>query len=130
MPYRRVPGRVLPILAGTLLILLLAWALLMRWIDSQPIGTGESVPSPNDLHMASVMAFPDRSFWTDETREWFEFRISGPGLEKRLTTSPIPGPDFGSRSGHRVIHWDADSAAVRFAFPTVTLRVEARPDAP
>lgn len=130
MPYRHALVLIVQILAGTLLILLLAWALLVRWIDSQRIGTGESVPSPNGLHMASVMAFSERSFWTDETREWFEFGVSGPGLEKRLTTSPIPSPDFGSRSGHRVIHWDADSAAVRFAFPTVTLRVETRPDAP
>lgn len=126
----RMPRYILPVLAFTMLTLLLVWALLLRWIDSQPAGTGESVPAPDGLHSASVMSYTEKDFWTGEIRNWFEFRVSGPGQDKLLTTSPIPGPYFGSRSSHRVAYWDADSTAVQFVFPTFTLRIETRPDAP
>lgn len=126
-------GRLRPILlllAGAFLALLLGLGLMLRWIDSQPIGSGENALSPDGLYRASAMDFSQKSFWTGKVRTWFEFRVTGPDQDWQLTSSAIPGPDFGSRSDHRVIEWQPDSAAVRFVFPGVTLRIEAGPGMP
>ncbi|WP_199257540.1 hypothetical protein [Paracoccus binzhouensis] len=68
------------------------------------------------------MSYSRRQFWSGEAESWFEFTLDGPGIQRHLRSTPLPGPDFGSRSeGVRVNHWAPDSSAVRFVFPSATI---------
>lgn len=130
MPKRSLIRRALLALGAVLLLLALTGLLLVRLADSQPVGTGERRVSPDGRFQASVMSFSARNFWSGAAREWFEFTVQGPGLDHHMTTTPIPGPYFGSRSSHRVIFWDAGSGAVRFVFPTMTFQIDITPARP
>lgn len=96
----------------------------LRWLDTMPVGTGEERRSPDGRFTASVMDYTERHFLTGKPRRWFEFRVTGPGVAHKLTSTPFPGPYFGSRSSTRVIAWEPDSSAVRFVFPSAELRFE------
>jgi hypothetical protein len=93
-----------------------------RYLDTMAVGTGEIRRSPDGRYTASVMDYSGRSFFTNAPRRWFEIKVEGPGTTVALVSTPFPGPYFGSRSSHRVVLWEADSTAVRFVFPTATLR--------
>ena len=100
---------------------------LLRWFETMPIGTGETRSSPDGRHEASVMDYSARDFFSGAPRRWFAFRVSGPGMHHELTSTPLPGPYFGSRSSVSVIRWEPDSSAVRFVFPAAELRFEVHP---
>lgn len=68
-----------------------------------------------------------REFFTGAQRHRFPFRVSGLDTHYELTSTPLPGPYFGSRSSVSVIRWEADSSAVRFVFPTSELRFKVGP---
>lgn len=121
--------RILAVVIALCLLLLAALLIGQRWIGSQTFGTGECRPSPDTRYMACVHSYTKDSFWTGKTRHWFEFRLTGPDLDDTLTTSPIAGPYFGSRSNHQVVFWQPDSRAVRFVFPNATLRIGTDPKA-
>ncbi|MGU3495060.1 hypothetical protein ACLBXM_13540 [Xanthobacteraceae bacterium A53D] len=127
IPPRRRLIRAFAVIAA---FLALGLAVQYRHLHTMPVGTGETKSSPDGLYRASVTDWADRHFITGEPRRWFEFEISGPGLDYRQTGSPLPGPYFGSRSSHSVIMWEADSSAVRFVFPAAELRfgVKQQPD--
>lgn len=99
-------------------------ALGQRWLQTMPVCTGETKASPDGRYTASAFDCTETGFFTGETRHWFEFRIAGPGLDYRQTGTPLPGPDFGSRSSGSVTAWEPDSSAVRFAFPAAALRFQ------
>lgn len=128
MPKRALIRRALLALGVVILAIVLTGLLLIRLADSQPFGTGETRMSPDGRFRASVMSFSARDFWSGASREWFEFSVQGPGLDHQMTTTPIPGPYFGSRSSHHVIFWDADSGAVRFVFPTMVFQIDITPE--
>lgn len=111
------------ILAAVAVALGLGW----RWVATMSVGTGETRVSPDGRFTASAMEFSDRHFVTGEARRWFEFRVTGPGLDYRYEGTPLPGPYFGSRSSHSVVRWEADSSAVRFVFPNAELRFAVTP---
>lgn len=111
-------------LAIVLALIVAALALGQRWLQTMPVGTGETKASPDGRYTATALDWWETGFFTGETRRWFEFRISGPGLEYRQTGTPLPGPDFGSRSSGSVITWEPDSSAVRFVFPAAELRFQ------
>lgn len=115
--------RILAVLAATCVLGFVALMVWIRWVDSLPVGTGECRPSPDQRYQACVHSYTATDFWTGDPRHWFEFGLSGPDQSYRMTTSPIPGPYFGSRSSHRVVFWQPDSQAVRFVFPDATLRI-------
>lgn len=125
---RRFWWRVLLVVLSVLVTGFIAAAIFIRWVETQPMCTGESGRSPNGLYGASVMECFDPPFFRGETRHYFEFSVSGPGVNHFLTSTAIPGPYFGSRSSHQVIFWDEKPAAVRFVFPSAELRFETRPD--
>lgn len=110
--------------AGLLAVLLLATLVLFRWEASRPIGSGESTPSPDGRYLATAYDYTASDFWTGKARAWTELGVTGPGIAYHLTSGPIPGPDFGARSGRQVIFWEKDPQAVRFVFPGLVLRIE------
>jgi hypothetical protein len=120
----RLIRRIVLVLCALIATIAIAFGVFLRWLDSQPIGSGEMQPSPDGAYRASVHEVVARDFWSGEGRHWFTFEVTGPGLDYRASTDPIPGPGFGSRSDHRVTFWDRDSRAVRFIFPDMTIRVE------
>lgn len=124
---RKVPYWVIAI-AILAQIMLFAALVLTWWLDCQPIGTGETRASPDGRYRASVHDFQARKFWTGEQLRWFEFTISGPGIDHSLRSSPLPGPYFGSRPPVQVIFWQPDSSSVRFVFPTSELRFDMAAD--
>lgn len=121
-------GRVaLPVTLGAIIILTIAAGAAYRWIETMPIGSGETRVSPDGRYSASVFEYSSRAYFTNEPRHWFEFQVAGPGIAYKLAGTPLPGPYFGSRSSHSVIRWEPDSSAVRFVFPTSELRIGVRP---
>jgi hypothetical protein len=112
---------------SALVLLAIAAGAAYRWIETMPVGTGEVRVSPDGRYNASVFDYFDRDFFTNESRRWFEFRVTGPGADYTFTGTPLPGPYFGSRSSDSVIRWEPDSSAVRFVFPTSELRIGVRP---
>ncbi len=117
-------------LGAALLLALAAGLVFLRLANSQPVGTGESRPSPDQAHMAAVHEYVATDFWSGEKQHWFEFEVTGPGVAYHARTDPIPGPSFGSRSDHRVIFWSPTSRFVRFAFPAMNIVIEIPGDAP
>ena len=119
-----------PIVTGLLILgagiglLLIAALVSLRLAATVPIGSGESVRSPDNTHTATIHEYVATDFWTNEVDIWFEFEVTGPGVDYRARTDPIPGPYFGSRSDHRVILWSRDSRTVRFAFPSMNIVIE------
>ncbi|HEV2512885.1 hypothetical protein [Bosea sp. (in: a-proteobacteria)] len=101
---------------------LLAALALFRWFETMPVGTGETRRSPDGRYEASVMDYSARDFFTGAPRRWFAFRVNGPDTSYELTSTPLPGPYFGSRSSTSVIRWEPDSSAVRFVFSSSELQ--------
>lgn len=112
------------LLAAVLIVL--AGAAGWRWVQSMPIGTGETRPSPDGKYTASIMDNFAEDFWTGRSRRWFTIRVEGPNVAYEYNGSPFPGPYFGSRSSVSVIHWSPDWSFVRFVFPTAEFRFETR----
>lgn len=125
---RRFWWRVLLVVLSVLVVCFVAAVIFIRWLTTQPICTGEFGASPDGAYNAGVMECSDPPFFRGETRHYFEFKVTGPGVNHSLTSTAIPGPYFGSRSSHKVIFWDKEPAAVRFVFPSAELRFETRPD--
>lgn len=119
--------RVLRFALGVIAILAIAAGVGYRWLETMPVGTGETRVSPDGRYSASVVDYFARDFLTNEPRRWFEFEVTGPGIDYKLSGTPLPGPYFGSRSSHSVVRWEPDSSAVRFVFPTSELRIGVRP---
>lgn len=109
-----------------LAVLVLGAAAIWRSIDKMAVGTGETRMSPDERYTASATDYGGRDFFTGKPRRWFEFRVTGPGIDYRYEGTPLPGPYFGSRSSHSVVKWEADSSAVRFVFPNAELRIGVR----
>jgi hypothetical protein len=105
---------------GLLLGLLAGRRALEVW--PYPIGTGDSQKSPDGRYEAFITDWHDESFFGN-SRQWFEFEVRG-GSPQRLSTDPILGPYFGSRSTNTVIVWADDSSVVRFVFPTTEIRMK------
>ena len=114
-------------LITVVLLAVVASAGAYRCLETMPVGTGEARPSPDGRFRASVMDYSERSFLAGTARRWFHIRVEGPGILYDFTSLPLPGPYFGSRSSHSVVFWEPDSSAVRFVFPTATLRLRTRP---
>ena len=104
-------------------------AALVLWLDSQPVGTGETRASPDGRYTASVMDYSNSNLLGVWEKNWFEFRVEGPGMSHLLTSTPLPGPYFGSRSSTKIIFWEPDSSAVRFVFPSAEFRFAIPPEA-
>lgn len=115
------------LLIGFVLLAIVALAGAYRYLETMPVGTGETRPSPDGRFRASVIDYSERSFFTGTARRWFHIRIEGPGILYDVISLPLPGPYFGSRSSHSVVFWEPDSSAVRFVFPTATLQFSTRP---
>lgn len=93
------------------------------------VGTGETRKSPDKQYQATAYDWTSVSFWGQE-RHRFEFKVedtaSGQVIQ-RLETDPIPGPYFGSRSSHSVVHWCQDSTEVLFKFPDIDIKMKVAP---
>jgi hypothetical protein len=100
------------------LIVVLGSAALIRRLETATVCTGETRASADEKYSASVMDCSGREFFSDKEVHYFEFRVEGHGFERVITSTPLPGPYFGSRSSTQVIFWRPDSSSVRFVFPT------------
>ena len=108
----------------TAVVVVASGLLALRYLDSLPVGTGETRVSPDGRFTASVYDFHRKQFFGGESESWFDFSVTGPDVAFAMKSTPLPAPYFGSRSSHSVIRWEADSSAVTFVFSNSQLRVE------
>jgi hypothetical protein len=94
-----------------------------RYIQTMPVGTGETAVSPDGRYTASIMDWTRRDYLSGAPQRWFEYQVKGQAGSYRVVTRPVEGPYFGSRSSQRVIRWREDSSAVDFVFPGKTLHI-------
>jgi hypothetical protein len=94
-----------------------------RYVQTMPVGTGETTASPDGRFTASIMDWTRRDYFGGTAHRWFEYKVEGEAGSYRIVTRPVDGPYFGSRSSHHVIRWWTDSSAVDFIFPNRSLQI-------
>ncbi|HUT90309.1 MAG TPA: hypothetical protein VMY37_12485 [Thermoguttaceae bacterium] len=118
-----------------LAVVLLAGAIVRRWIRvlPYPMGEGQYQASPHGRYEAHAFDMHDEDFWGNE-RDYYELSVLDKSSRKPIRTvrmDPIPGePRFRMYGEEQVITWPEDSKSVTFSFQGIEVKINLGQETP